>query len=201
MAVKTGVKKTRSAASLIAASLLGSLFLQQAASGAQAATVPMCEGSELSHAEASALRQKIAATLHENAGTFFDNSEVLVSVGGLRRQHRDALVYLADSNYCGTGGCTVLIFSSPTNRKRQVGSFSYVGRIHQVHAPIGTLANSHDGWRDLAVSVAGGGIRSAHLARMTFSRGRYPSNASTIVDSEVTIDHSQAAPGECRLTN
>jgi hypothetical protein len=47
-----------------------------------------------------------------------------------------------------------------------------------VQLPIRLLPTSTRGWRDIGVTVAGGGINPGYMARLRFDGRRYPSNPS-----------------------
>jgi len=81
----------------------------------------------------------------------------------------EAFVYITDPDYCGTGGCSLVILS-PERDKYRVVLHSTVTRL-----PIYLLSTSTRGWRDVAVTVSGGGIRP-FTARLRFNGRRYPSN-------------------------
>ncbi len=57
----------------------------------------------------------------------------------------EAIVHLSGSTFCGTGGCTTLIFKQLGNQ------YQLVSRIPTSHAPIIVLENTTNSWRDLIV--------------------------------------------------
>ncbi|MBD1576437.1 hypothetical protein HC723_08300 [Vibrio sp. S11_S32] len=82
---------------------------------------------------------------------------------------------LAMMNWCGSGGCTMLIFENQNNEWR------FNSRITCVRNPI-TVANyQHNGWRDLVVPVSGGGAKAAQKA-LEYTGVSYPNNASMASD-------------------
>lgn len=83
----------------------------------------------------------------------------------------EALVYLLGSSFCGTGGCNLLILT-PAGR-----GWRAVTEMTIVNAPVRLLTSAHRGWRDLAVTVAGGGAR-AHEVLIAFNGRTYPANPS-----------------------
>jgi hypothetical protein len=83
----------------------------------------------------------------------------------------EALVYMISQGYCGTGGCTLFIYT-PEQR-----SWYQHGRLTVSHLPIMVLDTRTHGWRDLAVRVSGGGSRP-HMARVRHGRITYESNPS-----------------------
>lgn len=85
---------------------------------------------------------------------------------------REVLVYLVGTPTCGTGGCTMLIFT-PTS-----GRYELVSRLTGVSNPIVVSDRTTSGWRDLILYVAGGGARGEYRI-LRFTNGQYPSNPST----------------------
>jgi hypothetical protein len=81
----------------------------------------------------------------------------------------EAIVYLISGNFCGSGGCNLLIFT-PAGR-----SWRTVAQMSVTNPPIRLLGTSSHGWRDLAVTVSGGGVRR-HEVLMSFNGQTYPGN-------------------------
>lgn len=81
---------------------------------------------------------------------------------------RLALVYLVGPNWCGTGGCNLLILRQGATGWEQVGN---VGRVR---LPVRVLAQSTNGLPDLGVTVSGGGGPPAYEARLAFDGRAYP---------------------------
>jgi hypothetical protein len=98
-------------------------------------------------------------------------ASALVDLNGDGR--REALVYLVGPDWCGSGGCHLLILT------RDRSAWRLVTRTSVTNAPIRVLSTSSRGWRDIGVRVAGGGIR-AYEARLIFNGRSYPSNPSLI---------------------
>ena len=91
----------------------------------------------------------------------------------------DAIVLMTSQSYCGSGGCTLLVFhGSPEG-------FKLLSRSTISREPIYVLSVSNAGWRSLGISVAGGGI-SPHVALMAFSGDSYPLNPTTQPEIDVT---------------
>ena len=90
-------------------------------------------------------------------------------IGGDERE--EALVYLADPDRCGSGGCSLIILTPSGTSWRKLGQTT-VTRL-----PVHRLRTRRDGWNDLAVGVGGGGGPSG-IALLRFEGGRYPSNPS-----------------------
>ena len=83
---------------------------------------------------------------------------------------REVFIYDTDPRLCGSGGCTLVVLS-PHGQ-----SYRTVMRTTVTQLPIKLLPTSTRGWRDIGVTVSGGGITKAYLARMRFNGQRYPSN-------------------------
>ena len=82
----------------------------------------------------------------------------------------EAFLYITDPSYCGSGGCTLVVLS-PQGR-----SYRIVLQSTMTQLPIRLLPASTRGWRDIGVTVAGGGITQAYVARLRFNGRRYPAN-------------------------
>ena len=80
------------------------------------------------------------------------------------------------SSYCGSGGCTLFILKGTTKGLISLGS------VKVVNAPIYLGKNATNGYRDLIVTVRGGGATPG-LATLSFDGKNYP-----------------AAPGEANAT-
>ena len=89
------------------------------------------------------------------------------------REHgaQEAIVYLTGP-WCGTGGCTMLIVA-PEDK-----SYRLITKVPIVRPPISVLKKKSNGWHDIGVVVAGGGIESGYQADLSFDGKTYPSNPS-----------------------
>jgi hypothetical protein len=83
---------------------------------------------------------------------------------------RENVVYLLGNDWCGSGGCTMLILTT------QNAHYKVITRATITRLPIRLLSTRTNGWRDLAVTVAGGGILKAYEAKLTFNGRKYPGN-------------------------
>jgi hypothetical protein len=79
----------------------------------------------------------------------------------------DAVVLVRDANWCGSGGCFMLIF------KGTAKGYSLVSRSTITSTPVRILPSSHFGWRDLIVYSNGTGD-----VVLRFNGVRYPFNPS-----------------------
>jgi hypothetical protein len=81
----------------------------------------------------------------------------------------DALVLLRDSQWCGTGGCTLLIL------RGKAGAFTLVSTATIINEPIKVAREREHGWHTLLVTVQGGGIQPA-LVELRFDGKKFPFN-------------------------
>ena len=121
--------------------------------------------------EDRSLHEYLLARFHEDRADYPDTRYVsaFADLDGDRRP--EALVYLISGAFCGSGGCKWLVLT------REGRSWRVVADTTVTNAPIRLLATSSHGWRDLAVTVAGGGAR-AHEALLAFDGHTYPRNPS-----------------------
>jgi hypothetical protein len=80
------------------------------------------------------------------------------------------LVYLVGPEYCGSGGCNLLIL------RRAADGYAVLGETTVTQAPIRILSTATNGLPDIGVRVRGGGVTEGYEARLTFDGARYPSN-------------------------
>lgn len=81
----------------------------------------------------------------------------------------ETIVLLVGPYWCGSGGCDALVL-------RDTGAgYDIVMQSSVTSAPIGVLATSTNGWRDLFVQVGGGGLPAGAVA-MRYDGTGYPSN-------------------------
>lgn len=85
----------------------------------------------------------------------------------------EIFVHLAGPALCGTGGCTTLVFT-PTD-----GSdwrYDLVAELAPTQPPIRVSARETNGWRNILVHVAGGGMQAEYDAELAFNGSGYPDN-------------------------
>lgn len=87
------------------------------------------------------------------------------------------LVHAMGPMICGTGGCPTFVFSS---------KLDLISWISITQLPIMVSNNKSNGWRDIIVTVSGGGIMQSYQARLRFNGKRYPSNP-TVKPAEKVI--------------
>lgn len=80
---------------------------------------------------------------------------------------QDAFIYLNDRDWCGSGGCTSLIFLGTTD------GFKFRSKLTITNKPVIVSPNKTNGWFDLIVST--GGIGQVVLK---FNGSKYPGNPS-----------------------
>jgi hypothetical protein len=83
----------------------------------------------------------------------------------------DAVVLITDNQYCGSGGCSFVIFQGVA------GEFKVVSSSTITREPILLLPEKKKGWHTLSVFVAGGGAKPGQVM-MRFDGREYPSNPS-----------------------
>lgn len=88
-----------------------------------------------------------------------------------RDGHDDLVMLLDDPNWCGSGGCTLLVF------RNQPDGFQLVTETSVTRPPIAVSNQRHSGWHDLLVNVGGGGLESGTVALQHDGTG-YPSDPS-----------------------
>jgi hypothetical protein len=83
----------------------------------------------------------------------------------------DAVVLITDNQYCGSGGCSFVIF------RGVAGGFKLVSSSTITREPILLLPEKEKGWHTLSVFVAGGGAKPGQVM-MRFNGKKYPGNPS-----------------------
>ncbi len=125
-----------------------------------------------------ALGTAIATFLGDNAS---DTRTVVRIVG--EGEGRIALVYLVGMNWCGTGGCNLLIL------RPGAAGWEQVGNVSRVSNPVRLLTTSTNGLPDIGVTVSGGGGPPAYEAKVAFDGRTYPRFPSDepLVGAEGTV--------------
>ncbi len=94
----------------------------------------------------------------------------------------EVLAYLGGPMFCGTGGCNLVVLKRAKQADGSEG-FRKMGETSVVQLPVGVLASRTRGWRDIGVTVSGGGMAEG-IARLRFNGKAYPQNASDEVSAE-----------------
>jgi hypothetical protein len=112
-------------------------------------------------AVADAIRKKVA-----DSGAFADTAKWMIAHTDLNGDGVDeAVAYVVDPGYCGTGGCSLYILG------QQNGAWSVTDVIGPSRLPIYRLDPGSDGWASLGVSVGGGGIEGGVMSVPHDSKG------------------------------
>lgn len=93
----------------------------------------------------------------------------------------DAVVLLSGNEWCGSGGCTMLVLKG-----EEAEAYTLVSRSTVTRAPIRVAASASNGWKDLIVST-----RGLDDALMAFDGSGYPGNPS--VQSAASAEQVAAA--------
>jgi hypothetical protein len=85
----------------------------------------------------------------------------------------DALVYLNAPSWCGSGGCTVLVFEAITGEEAiaELGAFRPAAEISLMNGPVTVSETRHEGWADLVVTQEDG-----TRAALRFDGETYPAS-------------------------
>ena len=87
---------------------------------------------------------------------------------------RDEIVaHVVGPMVCGTGGCDTLVFTASAD---PAGGYREVARVSVSRPPVQAAQTSVNGWRNLLVRVAGGGLAESYDAELSFDGDRYPDN-------------------------
>ncbi|WP_374600234.1 hypothetical protein [Brevundimonas sp.] len=85
----------------------------------------------------------------------------------------EVLAYVMGPMVCGSGGCNLYVLA-PEGEDGGEG-WRVVTRTSVTQTPVGVLTTSTNGWRDLAVSIGGGGAQAGWV-RLTYDGRTYPTN-------------------------
>jgi hypothetical protein len=83
---------------------------------------------------------------------------------------QEVIVYVSGPYRCGSGGCDALILAPKGS------SYRVITETTITRPPIRVLTTKSNGWHDISVLVAGGGIQPGYEARLSFDGKTYPSN-------------------------
>lgn len=151
---------------LVRLALLSSLALAVACtSDAERTTTDVAQGAEPDEAVMAFLADALAGR-----GSTSPKMFVARTVDGGDAHRRITLAYLADRDWCGSGGCTLVVAESTPE------GAVLLGRTTITRPPIRVLASSTNGMPDLGVLVCGGGIIECYEAVLPFDGRRYASN-------------------------
>ena len=83
------------------------------------------------------------------------------------------VIYLSGHNWCGSGGCTLLMLRPNSS------SLEVIGKTTTVNLPVTSLLSQHHGMPDIGVEVVGGGIQKSYRAVLLFNGVQYPRSPSS----------------------
>jgi hypothetical protein len=84
----------------------------------------------------------------------------------------EAIVYLIGKQWCGSGGCNLLVF------QKSGASWKLITKMTITNPPIRMIDTKTNGWHNLGVWVQGGGIQPGYEAELRFNGRSYPKNPS-----------------------
>jgi hypothetical protein len=154
------------------------------------ATIPAGTALGARPSSDQSLRAFLQARFHDDRDNYPDARYVSAWADLDGDSHPEAFVYLISGAYCGSGGCNLMIFTPAGGAWREVADMSVT------HPPIRLLDTATHGWRDIAVTVAGGGAR-AHEVVMAFNGRAYPDNP-TVPPARAL---RRTAPGRVLITD
>lgn len=108
--------------------------------------------------------------------------------------HDDAFVYLAGPAWCGSGGCTVLVFETMSEEDAvEWGRYRPAAEISLMHGPIHVAQSRTEGWHDLIVQSEDGSLRTLRFDGETYPfspgdapawSGRQPAGQTFFADAQ-----------------
>tara|TARA_B100000809_G_scaffold263989_1_gene318600 strand:+ start:1966 stop:2418 length:453 start_codon:yes stop_codon:yes gene_type:complete len=110
----------------------------------------------------SQLQQSVSAITKERE-PLFSTGYTDLNNDGLE----DALVYLEGAQWCGSGGCTLMVFESLGD------SYKFISKSTVTRTPISVAATTSNGWKDFIVWSRGTGF-----VLMRYDGNKYPHNPS-----------------------
>lgn len=86
----------------------------------------------------------------------------------------DALVTVAGPDWCGSNGCTLVVFETITGDDvQELGAYRPMAEISQIHQDVLVADTMTEGWRDLIAQDGEGQMR-----RLRFNGESYPQSPS-----------------------
>jgi hypothetical protein len=125
--------------------------------------------SEAAEAGPAALQAHINQVLQSPTDVPFLAAETDLNGDG----QDEVVVHVTSRDYCGSGGCVTLVL------QRTGQGYRTVMRASVTRPPIRVLETRHQGWKDIGVTISGGGAGPAYEAVLAFDGRRYPSNPTT----------------------
>ncbi len=141
------------------------------------ATICFCQAQDTKNGTKEALLKKFLQSYVEKSEAAFEREK------GKTRYYaafvdlnddgkKEAIVYIVGGAWCGTGGCPMLILRTEGH------SYHVITETGITQLPIRMLKTKSNGWHDLSVVVAGGGIQPGYEAKLSFDGESYPTNPS-----------------------
>jgi hypothetical protein len=93
------------------------------------------------------------------------------------------IIAYISGNFCGSGGCTLLIM------EYQHGYYRVINKVTVVKLPVWLLSSSTNGRPDIGVWVQGGGILNGYEALLAFDGKAYPSNPTVPPAKQLAADN------------
>lgn len=137
------------------------------AAGARPEPAPVIAASPVSSAPAADAR--LTAFLQERTRNATAPLGYIARSAGEGREAL-TLVYLVGQEYCGSGGCRLLILRASGN------TWEVLGETSVSRPPIRLLSTQTNGLPDIGVRVSGGGVMEGYESALAFDGTRYPSN-------------------------
>jgi hypothetical protein len=128
-------------------------------------TLPLASGTPALAGSLPALDSVIKAWADETKVPSYKYALVDLNDDGVD----DAVVLITEQDYCGSGGCSLVIF------RGVAGSFEIVSSSTITREPILLLPEKCHGWHTLSVLIAGGGVKPGQVI-MRFNGTKYPYN-------------------------
>ena len=146
-------------------------------------------GQEALNADHKAdVRAFLAQYLKNDTGA--EASVAIATVPLAGANHQETIAYITGQDWCGTGGCNLIIVEQRGTHMRVIGEVSIV------RPPIRVLSTSSFGHPDLGVLVVGGGILRAYEAKLRFDGRRYPGNPTV----RPAVKTSSPSPGRSLIS-
>lgn len=125
--------------------------------------------------------------------TNWDSTAVRIAWIDLNDDRRDdAIIYLTDEDWCGSGGCTILVFEAMDEFDAQeMGAFRPAAEISLMHGPVHISQHRTNRWRDLIVRDGDGVSRVLRFDGETYPmspgsaerlQGRQPHGTTLFAD-------------------
>lgn len=161
--------------------LLSLLFVPYPVQGqSQGRVMPLQRGKiatqpDPNSAQQAELKQAIARYIQQANASKTEQHRVFAELIDLNDDGRkDAIVVFNSSYWCGTGGCTMLVFAGEPDQ-----TFRLISETSLVRPPITVAKTKTNDWHDLAIVVSGGGVPPSKVV-MKFDGQKYPSNPSAL---------------------